>query len=270
MKNKENKSILYLLFPTAILVVIGAACGIGYKGTYAHETENWQQQAIAQDVVDLFIVAPVLLISGILSYGGKRIFTYILGGTLLFLVYTYMIYCFAVHFNYLFLVYCFTLGLSVYSFIYFISSFTLPVSNQPVKNNPSLKFISFFLLVIAAIFYMLWCSEIIPAIARGQMPKSLVDTGLFTNPVHVLDISIVLPGFVIVAILLLKKRVTGLLLAPLLLVFCALMDISIATLLIMLQLKGIAQGALVALLMGILSLVSAVLLYFFFIDVSRR
>src|ERR1700694_1313513 len=119
MNNNKDKTFLYLTFALAILVTISACCGIFIKGTYVDERENWRIQAIGQDMVDLFIIVPILVISGILSHFKKKIFHFIFGGIILFLIYTYAIYCFAVHFNSLFLIYCLTFGLSVYSFIYF-------------------------------------------------------------------------------------------------------------------------------------------------------
>ena len=43
--------------------------------------------------------------------------------------------------------------------------------------------------------------------------------GLFTNPVHVLDLSILLPALALSGVLLLRRRAAGFLLAPLLLGF---------------------------------------------------
>lgn len=269
MIKKKDRTLLYLLFPMAILILIAASYGIYSAETYALETENWKVQAIAQDMVNMFLIVPVLLVSGILSYEGKKIGTWIFGGTLLFIIYTYAIYCFAVHFNFLFLAYCFTLGLSVYLFIYFITSTRL-ASKPLAAGSVAIKSVSTFLILIALIFYFLWLSEIIPSIIQKKTPASLRETGLLTNPVHVLDLSIVLPGFIIVAFLLLKGRSSGFFFAPLLLVFCVLMDISIATLVIVMKLKGLGNNLFIAGLMVVLALISSALLYIFYKGTVKR
>jgi hypothetical protein len=64
--------------------------------------------------------------------------------------------------------------------------------------------------------------------AGGLQPAQLSDTGLFTNPVHVLDISVVLPSILLTAIALLKRWRIAYLLVPSLLTFTVLMNITIA------------------------------------------
>ncbi|HET7002300.1 MAG TPA: hypothetical protein VFI33_13350, partial [Puia sp.] len=63
----------------------------------------------------------------------------------------------------------------------------------------------------------------------------LKEEGLLTNPVHVLDLALVLPGFIITAYLLKKDSSVGKLLVPYILIFCILMFINIEGLLIMLN-----------------------------------
>ena len=41
---------------------------------------------------------------------------------------------------------------------------------------------------------MLWLSELIPASLSGEVPKSVTDAGLWVNPIHVLDLAVLLPG----------------------------------------------------------------------------
>jgi hypothetical protein len=60
-------------------------------------------------------------------------------------------------------------------------------------------------------------SEIVPAVFSDTTPQALIDTGLPTNPVHVLDTAILLPASLITGVLLKGGRSTGYLLAPMLL-----------------------------------------------------
>jgi hypothetical protein len=48
----------------------------------------------------------------------------------------------------------------------------------------------------------------------GTTPKSLVDAGLMTNPVHVLDLSVLLPTAITAGLLLQKGRALGYVLTP--------------------------------------------------------
>src|SRR6185295_1303389 len=96
-----------------------------------------------------------------------------------------------------------------------------------VKNKVTLKLTGIYFIALSAVFYFLWLSEIVPAVINNKVPSSLIEVGLFTNPVHVIDISIFLPGMFITGILVLREKPLGYLLAPALLSFFILMDITI-------------------------------------------
>ncbi|HEY8780394.1 MAG TPA: hypothetical protein VIM16_02165 [Mucilaginibacter sp.] len=264
MAATKNKIFLYLSFPLTILVAISAYCGIFIDGTYAGETENWRVQGIGQDLFDLFIIVPALIISGIFAYQNKKIAFFTFGGAVLFLVYSYAIYCFALHFNYLFLVYCLTFGLSVYSFVWFTAAHSANVVKTWFDSHVPVKLLAFILIFIAVLFYFLWLSEIIPAIMQHKTPKSLIGTGMLTNPVQVLDISLLLPGMIITSIFLLKRKPVGYLLTPVALVFCVLMSANIAGLAIFMKLKGMSDSLMIAEIMGIFVVFGLILLYVLF------
>jgi hypothetical protein len=254
---------IWLTLATAIFICIGACFGIWNEHTYILETQNWKVQGIAQDIVDLFIIVPVLIVSGYYSYRQDKIALFVFGGTTLFLIYTYAIYTFAVHFNFLFLAYCFTFGLSIYSFIYFISTQTSSEVKNWFNDKVPVKLVGGILIFFGVLFYFLWLREIIPAVIQNKTPQSLIETGLLTNPVHVIDISVLLPGMILLSIFLFKRKPVAFLFTPIVLVFCVLMDISIGGLVIVMKLKGIAQNLTVAYMMGFFALVSSLLLFHF-------
>src|SRR5688572_782411 len=112
--------IIWLLtIPLFAGVVVSSLMGLYTPSFYNQETVNWEIQCRGQDIVDLFIVAPVLLISALLAARGIKIAFLVWAGTNLYLAYTFLIFSFAVHFNNLFLIYCLNLGLAVYSLLFF-------------------------------------------------------------------------------------------------------------------------------------------------------
>lgn len=258
----KDKAFLYFSLSIAVLVSVGAGCGIFLKDIYSRETEDWREQAIGQDIVDLLIISPLLVISGFLDYHNKRIGVFIFGGTLMFLVYSYVIYCFAVHFNSLFLVYCLTLGLSVYALAWFIIS-SLGIQKESWFHDTfPVKAFAYFLIFVAVSFCFLWLKEIIPAILKHQIPDSIKTSGTLTNPVQVLDLSIFLPGMVITAIFLFRKKPIAFILTPLFLVFCALMSINISVLVMVMKQNGPDSNWMVSVIMG---WVLVLCIFFFFL-----
>jgi hypothetical protein len=239
-----------------LLVIVGTI-GIFTKDFYFRETFNWNVQAIAQDIVDLFIISPILIVSAVAASKNSKTALLVWGGTNLFLIYTFAIYCFAVHFNYLFIMYCALFGLSIYSFVYFVFINSVSIDNISLNEKFPIKTTSIFLIIISVLFYLLWLSEIIPATINNSAPKSLAETGILTNPVHVIDLAVCLPGMIITAVLLFKKKYIGIILAPAVLVFCGEMSLSIGILMAYMMQHGLGADFVPLIFMVIITLVAA-------------
>lgn len=271
MKTKNfDKIIPALSLPLFVFLVIASYFGIFNENTYSKETLTFAVQGIGQDIVNLFIISPLLLISSFLASKKNKIATLVWSGVIFYLVYSYIIYCFSMHFNFLFLVYCFILGLSFYSFVYFIiSNLNEPIIDWYNRNLP-IKTTSIFFIVIAILFYFLWLSEIIPALIKNEIPKSITDNGTLTNPVHVLDLSIVLPALFITAIFMLKKKTLGFLFAPSMLMFCILMSLAIIGMVIAMQMKGMKTDWSLAIIFGFISLICTIILIIFLKNIKNK
>lgn len=81
----------------------------------------------------------------------------------------------------------------------------------------------------------------------------MVEAGLLTNPVHVLDLSLLLPGLLLSGISLLRRRPLGLLLSPLMLWFAALMVSAIGGMVLAMALRRIAVQWAVAVLFAVVA-----------------
>ena len=117
MKEKRDITILLLSIPLAIATAFVSYIGIFVDNTYVKETASYAAQGIGQDIINLFIVVPVIIISALLAYRKNKAGLFIWSGSLFYLAYSYTIYSFALHYNNLFLAYCFILGLSFYSLL---------------------------------------------------------------------------------------------------------------------------------------------------------
>ena len=183
------------------------------------------------------------------------------GGVICYLSYTFVIYCFAIHFNRLFVVYCVTLGLSFYSLIYFFLQWNQ--HEVPAKSIILTKIIAVYFLFISTAFYFLWLTGMLSSIINNTTPDYLNEVGLATNPVHVLDLSIFLPALFITSVLLLRKKALGFILAPVLLVFTILMNITIGALQVIMVQRGVASGYSVLIIMTVLAIFSLILLFYY-------
>jgi hypothetical protein len=257
----KNGMTLALSLPLSALIVICAAIGLVYPEIYSTATPNWMAQTVGQDAIDLFLVAPLLLVSGLYTYKGNRLALIVWGGTLSYLVYTFLIYCFCVNFNPLFGLYCGILGLSLFSFISFLQ--TADRQRIHIAGGPFIRVAGWYFIVVAISFYMLWMMEVIPASIAGSTPPSVAAAGLPTNPVHVIDLSMFLPAIFLLGVMLLRKRRLALYLTPVALIFFVLMDVTIVTLTAIMMETGNQSDAVVLVVMSAMTLFSFGMLIWF-------
>ena len=263
MLNKQLKIITVLSVLLAVTVAIVSYYGIFVPGTYERETVSLAAQGIGQDITDLFLVVPLVLISLILIRRNNRVAFYIYGGTVFYILYTFVIYCFGLHFNNLFLLYCLALGLSLYAIIFIFYALNRMDVQNWFDNKVPTRLIGIYLIIVSVMFYFLWLKDIIPAILNNSIPKSVSDYKLLVNPVHVIDISFALPGLIITSILLMRKHKTGYILVPVCLVFIIIMAIALAIMVIVLKVKGINDETSVACIFIILAVISLIFLFVF-------
>lgn len=264
------KVVLALSIPLILLIAYSCSVAILSPNFYYKETLNWQAQSIGQDYIDLFLVMPLLLVSSLMVAGKISNGKILWAGANMYLVYTYLIYCFDVHFNQFFIVYCLILGLSFYSLLYFFYSKITQSYIKPIYNAKIRKTIAIYFIGISILFYILWLLEILPAISDDTIPKSLLEVGAFTNPVHVIDLAIFLPGVLITGIMLLNEKQVADLLAPIILVFFVLMDITIGVLALIMKYQNITSDITVSYIMAAFALFSAALLIWFMIDRKKH
>lgn len=179
----------------AAITTATSLIGLFAQWAYAAETENWRLQAQAQDLGNLLAVAVLTVATPAARRGSLRARA-LWTGTCLYLSYAFVIYAMSLHFGPLFLAYVAGLGLSSFCLL-----FTLPAAPLTVAPpRRRVRLAATVLITIGVGFALLWLSSIGSGLASGQLPPELVAAGLVANPVHVLDLAVVLPGMVAVAI----------------------------------------------------------------------
>jgi hypothetical protein len=255
---KISKTSVCLSVLVVCLVLIASGAGLILKSTYARETTSWTVQAYGQDIANIVAAAALFIAVYFVSKGSVKAFLVWIG-VLLALIYPYIIYAFDIHFNSLFLVYVAIVGLSFYTLLGSLIHLHL-ASLQPSFAAPTgARAVSVFLLLVAILFALLWLSEDIPALVTGKIPQTVMESGLLTSPVHVLDLGLYLPAMIITAILLWKKMLLGYLLAIPLLVFNIFTGIGIVAAQFAASSKGLAASLSVELFIAAIVVVSLVL-----------
>jgi len=210
----------------ATLLVVATVAGLFIPGLY-RDTPDWVAQTQATDLVTLAVAVPVLVMSLVLATRGSLRAEVIWLGALGYILYMYVIYAFDVAFNPLFPVYVAALSLSIWSLAALLMHVDLAVVRAHCRERLPVRAIALYLLIVAALFFMAWMKDIVPAVIGNSTPASLEKTRQLTNPVEVLDLSILLPLCVLSGVLLWQHRPWGYLLAGVALTTMTIIGLSI-------------------------------------------
>jgi hypothetical protein len=251
-----------------VLVTVTSLLGIFYKGTYSRETEAWAVQAIGQDYANLVVVLLLLICTYYLSKNSLRAYL-VWMGSYIYLVYAFVIYTFFVHFNFLFLIYIIILGLSFYTLAGGLMAADKAALSTSFLSNTKSKLVSALLMAVGILFSSLWLSEIVPNLLSNKIPPSLLETGLWVNPIHVLDLAFMMPALIITSVLLWKKQIWGFLLAVPLMVFLVTMGAGIIATFIISAMGGMPGSLPAGAIIGLVMLLSTYFSYLFLREVKE-
>jgi hypothetical protein len=248
---------LWLSLPIGVLGVAGSLAGILLERPYREETDNWAAQAVGQDIANLVVLPALLAFAYAASRGSWRA-VLAWAGTVVYTAYTYAIYAFAVHFGPLFLLHVAVLGLAVWALGGFLASIDVRPMHAAQPGHRLTGFASTLLIAVAGLFALMWIAQDLPAMIDGNPSKELQDTGLLTNPVHVLDLAFFLPASALVGVLLRRGHAWGHCLAPVMLTAMASISLGIVSLVAVSAARGLTAPFVVAAVVGTLGVVQAV------------
>lgn len=246
---------------TALLAAAGSVVGLlEPELIYGRETPALFNAAIAQDVVNLFLVAPLTLVLAVRASQGSRLSWLCLIGFLAFTAYNYAIYTFSIHFGPLFLVWVAVLGMSVFAAAGSLAG--LRRQDQGAGSvSPAARLPAWFLITLAVVFALLWLSEIVPDLLAGRPSTSATTWDVPTNPVHVLDLALFLPAVCASGVLLLRRHRIGYVSAPGSLIFLGLTSLPILVTPFVAQARGDAPGWVIMVPMSIIAAAALTVLW---------
>lgn len=209
------------------------------KGLYQFESAKLGPQARAQDVVTILIGIPLLIISLYYSRKGSLKGRLLLAGTLSYFLYTYMQFT-SIQYNQMFLIYIILMAVSLYAFILVMMSFDMKALGSSFNDKIPVKFIAGFEIFTALGLSMRWLSDLIPSIINNTFPAELQH---YTSiPVYSMDLGLVVPTFLVAAILLLKKKPFGYLLSAVMIFKGVTMWAALTAMTIALVIQGIQMS----------------------------
>ncbi len=164
--NVNHNSRFKYLFSLLIVLLTGIAAiaGILYPNKI-YPTEELRQSFLANDVVTLFIVLPILLISMWLARRGKLIGQLFWPGALFYGLYNYCAYLFAGPFNLLFPLYLLIVTLSIYTTIGLMASIDSEMVKKQLAGHVPEQFGGGVLIVLGSAFMLRALAEMVAALS---------------------------------------------------------------------------------------------------------
>jgi len=218
--------------PIATLAMAASAAGVFLPSTYAAETRAWAAQASGQDMVNLFVVYPAVLVLAWRARRGSMPAYLCWIGLLGYSTYSYVLYAGYTRFSGWFPVYVAILGLSGWTLV----SAVVPLRAQAVavafRDHGAVRRTGAWLMGFGSFYSLVELAVVARAIAAGVAPQSAVVAGLPTDPVIVLDLAFVLPGMVAAGLLLRRGRAAAYPAATALLSFSVAMGLAVSTMLV--------------------------------------
>ena len=218
---------LWLSIVAALLAAAGSVIALAVERIYARLTPFFLPRALAQDIANVAVASPALLILATQALRGSLRAYLLWLGVLMFTVYNYVIYTFSIPFGPLFLLWVAVLGSCIYALIGGVTAVDHRLVKSCFSSRRAIQIVAWFLIIIAIFFSLLWLSEDVPALLNGNTPQSVIDMALPTNPVHILDLAFFLPAVFATSVLLLKRKPLAYTLAPSFIVFLILTGVPI-------------------------------------------
>lgn len=211
-----------------ILLVVASTAGLFVPGLY-RGAPDWVAQTRGTDLVTLAVAVPALIAALILAARGSPRAQVVWLGVLGYILYMYVICAFDVTFNPLFLVYVAATSFAVWALVALLVQVDPARVRACCASGLPRRVVALYLLGVAALFFLAWMKDIIPATMGNTAPASLHGVQLPTNPIHVLDLSTLLPLAALSGIWLWQRRPWGYALAGVLLTTLTIVGASVVS-----------------------------------------
>jgi hypothetical protein len=253
LKDGKKLNVFYILsIPIIILTAIGAFGGIFFEGLY-RDPHEVLVQALAQDVVTLFIILPVFVISLFFSQKGSLKGTIVWLGCLGYTLYTYILYTAMAAFNVFFLIYVAIYSLSLFTFIGALLYLNPVEIKTQFKEGIPKRIISAILIVIGAFMLLTWFKDIFD---YTFIQKNLSAPDVGQKFVYGIDMGFFLPLMILSGFLLWKNHRFGYLFSGIVLIKGITVGIAVVAMAILEFLQGYPSG------LELLPIFSVILVFF--------
>ena len=189
------------------LAALAAAGGLLLPGLYRDNlwvTSAWR----GNDLVTLAVAVPLLLGASIAARGSRRALLVQLG-MLAYLVYGYAFYLFGAAFNRFFLVYVAIFSLSTVALLFAAHGADVEAVAREFRSRTPARLVAGWLLLTGGGLGAAWVAQCLESAIAGTIPRVVEDSGHPTGIVFALDLSWLVPAFLLAGLWLWRRRPWG-------------------------------------------------------------
>jgi hypothetical protein len=192
---------------TALLALGAAVVGVFKPGIYGKVVGMALMPGVLGQDLTTVVASVAILALAIRVKAGDWKKQMVVLGILGYLFYAYGVYVIERMYSVLYYLYLAVFGLAFWSMVYGVAKIR-PEILQDVQVPGSVRNVSAgFSLLVAVAFSVLWVIDLLPLVQAGEKIE-------FLYAVYVLDLCFIMPAFVIVGVMALRKAGLGLLLIP--------------------------------------------------------
>ena len=190
-------------FSTLILVTTAVAsiAGLLYPNDI-YPTDELRRSFLANDVVNLFIGLPILLLSMWLAWRGRLVGLLLWPGAIFYGLYNYLVYLFGMPLNVMFLLYLAVVTLSIYTIIGLVAGIDGEVVKRRLSGRVPERFAGGVLVILGLPFFWRVIVVIVSALL-DQVPIPKTELALLVTDF------LISPAWVIGGLLLWRRQALG-------------------------------------------------------------
>ena len=199
---RRNLRLTYALsFIIVVLIASTSVAGLLYQ-TNIYPTDELLQSFLPSDVALLFIGLPMLLGSMWLTWRGKLIGLLFWPGALFFVLYSYIIYVFAMPLSVAFLLHLALVTLSVYTLIGLVASIDAKAAQRGLTGAVPERLAGGVLAGLGLLFFLRVIAVLVTTLT-GQTPMAETELALHTSDF------LTAPAWVVCGVLLWRRKALG-------------------------------------------------------------
>jgi hypothetical protein len=260
IKQQELKPYFFVSIIIALFMFIANVGGLLIPNLYTRYGFNNKYllaQVYGQDFLTLIVILPIFIISLTLAMRGSLRWTLVWLGCLGYNLYTYITYAFSNIYNDFFLIHVLLYSLSLFSIIGVLMKMDAESVKSQFSEKTPTKVVGWFLIAFGLLIYPAWLSEIIPYLAIGQKPASIVQSGW--TIIYAIHLGFFLPATIITGVMLLKRNAYGYIFAAIILIKTVSIGLAILSMLVfMYQLNQPINWGMVPIFVSITTLAVAI------------